>query len=460
MMVGMVGAPPLRSTAPFIAVVALVVGVMVTLTSAAGPAGAGEPDADLVERARAHVTNRLTSGSAAYTIELGDPDHAAATGDWSGDGNAGFASRRANVFSLFNELGHYQGTAAYGKASDQIFIGDWDGDGVDTFGVRRANIFFLRNRPDTGVADVVFAYGRQGDRVYVGDFDGDGVDTFAVRRGNLFFVRSSPTTGVADVVFAYGTADDEVLVGDWNGDGVDSFGVRREKMLLLRNDFVTGVAETTLAFGRATDEILVGDFDGDRIDTFAARRVELVPSLGPFAVTGPLTLVRPSEFIELIGFHESAHDGARQLDVLATDLAIMTMETRFRGTGSRSAADVAVEPGTAIYSPVSGTVAAAGTYELYCQYSDDFVWIEPDERPGWHVKVLHIDGVQVGEGDRVEAGITALAPRATQFPFDSQIDEFTAEPSRPHVHIEVVDLSIPDKGPPITCASGEPTQQL
>ena len=35
-------------------------------------------------------------------------------------------------------------------------------------------------------------------------------------------------------------------------------------------------------------------------------------------------------------------------------------------------------------------------------------------------------------------------PRATQLPFVSQVDEFTAEPSNPHVHVEVIDPSIPD----------------
>ena len=31
--------------------------------------------------------------------------------------------------------------------------------------------------------------------------------------------------------------------------------------------------------------------------------------------------------------------------------------------------------------------------------------IEPDERPGWEVKILHIDGVAVRAGDRVLAGV-------------------------------------------------------
>ncbi len=59
--------------------------------------------------------------------------------------------------------------------------------------------------------------------------------------------------------------------------------------------------------------------------------------------------------------------------------------------------------------------------------------------------MLHIDGVQVSRGDRVEAGITVLAPRARPLPFSSQIDRLTGQPAWPHVHIEVVDPSIPDR---------------
>ncbi|MEZ5342180.1 MAG: hypothetical protein R2706_12250 [Acidimicrobiales bacterium] len=55
------------------------------------------------------------------------------------------------------------------------------------------------------------------------------------------------------------------------------------------------------------------------------------------------------------------------------------------------------------------------------------------------MKVLHIDGVQVVKGDRAVAGITVLAPRARVLPFGSQVDDLTATPSWPHVHIEVVD---------------------
>jgi hypothetical protein len=163
-----------------------------------------------------------------------------------------------------------------------------------------------------------------------------------------------------------------------------------------------------------------------------------------FATVEGVVLQHPAAMVERVGFHESNHAGARQLEVFEHAIEPITLETRNRRTGSRSAADVVVDPDGPIRAPVTGTVLRAGTYVLYCEHSDDFVVVEPDARPGWEVKLLHIDGVRVRPGDRVEAGVTELAPRPTPLPFASQVDEHTAEPSWPHVHIEVVDPSIPN----------------
>ena len=166
----------------------------------------------------------------------------------------------------------------------------------------------------------------------------------------------------------------------------------------------------------------------------------------PFATTGPVTLTHPSSRVERVAFHQSNHDGARQLTALPGAVSPTTLEDRERDTGRQGAADVVVDPGTEIRSPVTGRVKRAGGYVLYCDHSDDYVVIEPDDRPGWEVKILHIDGVRVRAGNRVVAGQTVIAPRPTQLPFESQVDEVrTADPAWPHVHIEVVDPSIPDR---------------
>lgn len=164
-----------------------------------------------------------------------------------------------------------------------------------------------------------------------------------------------------------------------------------------------------------------------------------------FATVGGFTLYLPAKAVELVGFHESNHDGAQQVEMVEVITPVVTMETRDRGNGSRTAMDIAVNRSSEIRSPVTGTVVRAGTYTLYCQYSDDYAVIAPDEQPTWEVKILHIDGVQVSKGDRVIARETVLAPAPTPLPFKSQIDKLTAYPHPPHVHIEVVDPSIPDR---------------
>jgi len=169
----------------------------------------------------------------------------------------------------------------------------------------------------------------------------------------------------------------------------------------------------------------------------------------PLGAAGGLALVHPSSQVERVGFHESNHEGAREIEPAPTAVSPTTLESRQRGTSPRSAVDVVVHPAAEIRAPVTGRVQRAGTYVLYCEYSDDFAVIEPDDRPGWEVKVLHIDGVAVRRGDTVVAGETVIARRATRLPFESQVDEISpVQPAWPRVHIEVVDLAIPNRPSP------------
>jgi murein DD-endopeptidase MepM/ murein hydrolase activator NlpD len=168
----------------------------------------------------------------------------------------------------------------------------------------------------------------------------------------------------------------------------------------------------------------------------------------PFAGVGRITLRHPASRVELIGFHESNHEGAQQLSALPGAVRPRTLPTRGRLTTARTAADVVVDPAKQIRAPATGRVKRAGTYVLYCKYSDDYVVIEPDSHPGWEVKLLHVDHEIVNVGDHVTAGETIIAPRATKLPFASDVDEFTASPHWPHVHIEVVDPSIPNRPSP------------
>ncbi len=165
----------------------------------------------------------------------------------------------------------------------------------------------------------------------------------------------------------------------------------------------------------------------------------------PFATAGGVVLRHPAARVERIGFHESNLDGAQQLQSLPTSAPSLVLEGRARDTTARGAADVMVDPDAEIRAPVTGTVLAAGTYVLYCRHSDDYLIIEPDDHPGWEVKLLHIDGVRVRPGARVQAGVTVVAPRATRLPFESQVEEGSYRPAWPHVHIEIDDPNVPDR---------------
>lgn len=173
-----------------------------------------------------------------------------------------------------------------------------------------------------------------------------------------------------------------------------------------------------------------------------AGRHVVTESWVPFAKAGDVVLRYPTNRIELTGYHQSNHEGAQPLTDLPGVVRPVVMEGRDRLTSARTAADAVVDPGNTIRAPVTGVVKRAGTYTLYCKYSDDYVVIAPDSHPSWEVKILHIDHQVAHAGERVTAGVTMIAPRATKLPFESQTDEYSAKPPWPHVHIEVVNPAI------------------
>jgi hypothetical protein len=171
----------------------------------------------------------------------------------------------------------------------------------------------------------------------------------------------------------------------------------------------------------------------------------------PMVVTDGITLLHPARIVERVGFHESNHDGARHLEAAPSAVVPTVLDSRDRGTGRQTAADVVVEPSAEIRAPVTGTVVRGGRYTLYCRFSDEYLVIAPDgvDAAHWEVKVLHVVGLQVSAGQRVVAGETVVALHAHQLPFESQVDEIrTADPAWPHVHIEAVDPTVPDRPSP------------
>ena len=97
--------------------------------------------------------------------------------------------------------------------------GDWTKKGFDTVGVFRPSngIIFLKNKNETGFADIALNYGTTGDQPIVGDWDGDGTDTIGVYRNAQFLLRNSNTVGFADIVFGLGIPGDMPIAGNWDG---------------------------------------------------------------------------------------------------------------------------------------------------------------------------------------------------------------------------------------------------
>jgi biotin carboxyl carrier protein len=182
-----------------------------------------------------------------------------------------------------------------------------------------------------------------------------------------------------------------------------------------------------------------------------ARRAVVRTGYAPYASTGPVTLHYPGDVVEVVGLHESGHDGAQPQSPVGSLAPIGTLDSRSRDTDRQGAADIVVDPRGQVRAPVTGTVIRAGSYTLYCDHTDDYLVVEPDARPGWEVKMLHFEGLAVRTGDRVQAGVTVVGRNARVLPFESQVDKHTVAPHWPHLHVEVVDPSVKDRPSGRTC---------
>jgi hypothetical protein len=205
---------------------------------------------------------------------------------------------------------------------------------------------------------------------------------------------------------------------------------------------------------------------GDRGDADAVR----IDRPRPIARIEGLTLLAPSSAVVVVGFHEAATVHALPLTPRGTltdnhnptryephpagvdggeavdGVDHLVMASRGRRPGPTSAVDVVLRDDEPVLSPVTGTVSDVRVYYLSGRHEDVRVEIVPDAAPHLRVVLVHVDGIRVGIGDRVTAGVTVLADTARGFPFASQIDRET-EPDRwPHVHLEVQPVDAPRPG--------------
>jgi murein DD-endopeptidase MepM/ murein hydrolase activator NlpD len=166
----------------------------------------------------------------------------------------------------------------------------------------------------------------------------------------------------------------------------------------------------------------------------------------------------------MLGFHQATSDNARQLtpavvekprygsfpiDGFApvTDRRVPThlfYRTGRSGTPDR-ACDVGAPAGTAVLAPVSGTVMELKHYSLYKVTPDVEVHIQPDGVDGLEVVMIHVDGLAVHEGQRVEAGLTRIGQvrRLSNILTTMQLSYYTHE-AGDHVHVQV---NVPSTAP-------------
>jgi hypothetical protein len=108
-----------------------------------------------------------------------------------------------------------------------------------------------------------------------------------------------------------------------------------------------------------------------------------------------------------------------------------------RGGMPDTAVDMGAEPGTAIWSPVSGEVVGVRPYMLYDKFEDYEIHIRPDGREDVDVVLIHVQDVVVEPGDKVKAGVTRLASvRKMSDKIDIQLGGYTAN-GGDHVHVQL-----------------------
>ena len=85
-----------------------------------------------------------------------------------------------------------------------------------------------------------------------------------------------------------------------------------------------------------------------------APRAVVRTGFAPYAEAGPVTLHYPADLVEVVGLHESGHDGAQPQQPVGARAPIGALDSRSRDTNRQGAADVVVDPRGQVRSPVTG----------------------------------------------------------------------------------------------------------
>ncbi|MDO9556635.1 MAG: M23 family metallopeptidase [Coriobacteriia bacterium] len=256
--------------------------------------------------------------------------------------------------------------------------------------------------------------------------------------------------------------------------------------LLIALCFITIVA-MLFVVGRA------GSNDGAPLPPASATPEVVVAATEPerdptprFAEYQELTLRLPidPEDITAIAFHQASGSNALHMTSLAPD-ADMELAARLKAvpplqdapttdsdvpaqpdiwygcvlrlwrsnrTGAPdTAVDCGADAGSAVFSPISGTVVRVKAYKLYEKYNDYEIHIRPDGRDDIDLVLLHVDDVLIAEGDRVTAGVTRIASvRKMSDRVDLQLAGYTSN-GGDHVHVQ---LNTAEADPSLSGADG------
>lgn len=258
----------------------------------------------------------------------------------------------------------------------------------------------------------------------------------------------------------------------------------RRRAALARRRLAVGVIAVLLVSGVTTALLRSHAQDSKRV---AVARVVAEASDGDsrpqteptplFAVFDDITFRLPFEpaVLTTLAFHQASSDKARNLTSLVPDTSASALKRSVDAarvdtataaafservgpsenddgvwTGSAirlwrtdrtgepdTAADIGANPGTDVYSPISGTVLQARSYMLYGKHPDWEIHIRPDGHPELDLVLIHVEDVSVQAGDRVIAGVTRIAAiRDLTTAMYLQLATYTLNGGA-HVHIQL-----------------------
>lgn len=109
-----------------------------------------------------------------------------------------------------------------------------------------------------------------------------------------------------------------------------------------------------------------------------------------------------------------------------------------------TALDCGARPGTAVYSPIDGTVMEIRQYKLYGKYPDIEIHIKPDLFSDVDAVIIHVTDPSVTEGQHVNAGVDRIASvRALAGKVSGlQLTDYTAEGGN-HCHLQFNRIKTP-----------------